>query len=64
MHLGVCVLSGYSRSGGGGSTTINTKAHNSCQPSERVSNSVNDGAGAVESSLCMQIQDKDEKLFL
>lgn len=32
VHLGLCVLSGYRISGGGGSTTINTKAHNSCQP--------------------------------
>ena len=31
-HLGLCALSGYKRSGGGGSTAINTKAHNSCQP--------------------------------
>lgn len=29
--------------------------------SGRVSNSVNDGAGAVESSLHMHIQDKDEE---
>lgn len=32
VHLGLCVLSGHRRSGGGGSTTINTKAHNSCEP--------------------------------
>lgn len=32
VHLGLCVLSGYRRHGGGGSTIINTKAHNSRQP--------------------------------
>lgn len=32
VHLGLCVLSGYRGSGCGGLTTINTNAHNSCQP--------------------------------